>query len=133
MNARPLAACLLSADAGAAAASRPPAEPLLPLMAFNFIMADCYIVASLGPAPSSHCRSRRHRCHHIVIGHLASLTEESVQKKKKADFFFFFTAQQIDKIKSLEQVFSNSTSGTIATKNKKRIKAVSHPVGDCQK
>ncbi len=54
----PWAAHLLSADAGAAAASCLPAEPLLPLVALYFIMADCYVIA-LAPAPSSHCcRSR---------------------------------------------------------------------------
>ena len=42
--ARPLAACFSSADAGAAAASCPPAELLLPLAALYFIMADCYLV-----------------------------------------------------------------------------------------
>ncbi len=47
------AARLSSADAGAAAASRPPAELLLPLMALYFIMADCYVVA-LAQMPPSH-------------------------------------------------------------------------------
>jgi hypothetical protein len=60
-NARPLAARLSSADAGATAASRLPAEPLLPLLALYFIMADCYVIA-LAPA-SSFC----YRCHRFVI------------------------------------------------------------------
>jgi hypothetical protein len=45
-NARPMAARLSSADAGATAASRLPAEPLLPFVALYFVMADCYVVAS---------------------------------------------------------------------------------------
>jgi hypothetical protein len=91
LNARPLAACLSSADAGATAASRPPAEPLLPFVALYFIMADCYVVAS-APAPSSHCRSHLHRCHRFVIVryHPSTLTEESVQKKKKAEKVYFY-------------------------------------------
>jgi hypothetical protein len=90
-NARPLAACLSSADAGATAASRPPAEPLLPFVALYFIMADCYVVAS-APAPSSHCRSRRHCCHRFVIVTYcrSTLTEESVQKKKTAEKVYFY-------------------------------------------
>jgi hypothetical protein len=90
-NAHPLAARLSSADAGATAASHPPLEPLLPFVALYFIMADCYVVAS-APAPSSHCRSRRHRCHRfmIVTYRPSTLTEESVQKKKKAEKFYFY-------------------------------------------
>jgi hypothetical protein len=65
-NARPLAACLLSADSAAAAASHPPAEPLLPLMVLYIIMADCYVIP-LAPAASSHCCSHHHCCHRIVI------------------------------------------------------------------
>jgi hypothetical protein len=86
LNARPLAACLSSADAGATAASCPPAEPLLPFVALYFIMADCYVVA-LAPAPSSHCCSRRHHCHCFVIVTYrpTTLTEESIQKNKKAE------------------------------------------------
>ncbi len=56
---RPPAACLLSADAGATAASCPPAEPLLPLVARYFIMADCYLIV-LAPTPSSYYHSRHH-------------------------------------------------------------------------
>jgi hypothetical protein len=91
LNARPLAARLSSADAGATAASRPPAEPLLPFVALYFIMADCYVVAS-APAPSSHCRSRRHHCHRFVIVTYrpSTLTVESVQKKKKAEKVYFY-------------------------------------------
>jgi hypothetical protein len=90
-NARPLAARLSSADAGATAASRLPAEPLLPFVALYFIMADCYVVA-LAPAPSSHCRSRHHHCHCFVIVTYrpSTLTEESVQKKKKAEKVYFY-------------------------------------------
>jgi hypothetical protein len=90
-NARPLAARLSSADAGATAASCPPAEPLLPFMALYFIMADCYVIAS-APVPSSHCCSQHHHCHcfMIVTYRLSTLTEESVQKKKKAEKLYFY-------------------------------------------
>jgi hypothetical protein len=89
----PLAACLLSADAGAAAASHPPVEPLLPLVALYFIMTDCYVVIST-PAPSSHCCSRGHCCHCIVIvSRPAALTEETLQKKKSRNSLFLITAQ----------------------------------------
>jgi hypothetical protein len=89
-NARPLAARLSSAEAGATAASCPPAKPLLPFVALYFIMADCYVIA-LAPAPSSHCRSRRHCCHRFVIVTYrpSTFTEESVQKKKKAEKSIF--------------------------------------------
>jgi hypothetical protein len=51
--------------------------------------------------------------------HLATLTEESVQKKKKAEKkFILFTAKQIEKA-NLDQIFSKSRSGTVAHKNKK--------------
>jgi hypothetical protein len=66
MNAHPSSAHLLSAEAGAVAASHLPEEPLLPLMALYFIMADCYI-AALAPAPSAHCCSRCHHYHCFVI------------------------------------------------------------------
>jgi hypothetical protein len=83
------AAHLLSTDAGASAASHPPAESLLSYVALYFIMADCYIVA-LAPTPSSHCHSRRNRCHPIVIVSLpATHMEESVQKKEKAQRVYF--------------------------------------------
>jgi hypothetical protein len=75
----------LSADAGAAAPSQPLAEPLLPLIALYFITADCYLIA-LATTPSSHCFSRHHYCHPIVIVSLpATLMEESLQKKEKAE------------------------------------------------
>ncbi len=66
-NAHSLAAHLSSTDAGATAASRPPAKPLLPLVALYFIMADCYIVTS-ALVPSSHCCScqHRHHCHRFM-------------------------------------------------------------------
>jgi hypothetical protein len=117
-NAHPLAAPLSSADAGATAASRPPAEPLLPFMALYFIMADCYIVAS-APALSSHCCSRHHCCHHfmIVTYRPSTLTEESVQKKKKAEKVYFY-------LRHNKLVFSESKYITIAHKNQKRITAV---------
>ncbi len=90
-NARPLAARLSSADAGATAASCPPAEPLLPLVALYFIMADCYVVAS-APAPSSHCRSRRHRCHRFVIvtthPHLRRNPLRRKKRQKKSIFIY---------------------------------------------
>jgi hypothetical protein len=43
----------LSADPSTAAASHLLVEPLLPLMALDFITADCYIIA-LAPTPSTH-------------------------------------------------------------------------------
>jgi hypothetical protein len=86
-NARPLAACLSSSDTGAAAASRPPVEPLLPLVALYSIMADCYAIA-LAPAPSSHCCSHHNCCHRFVIvtarpalGLLANLMETCEVKR----------------------------------------------------
>ena len=85
----PLAACLLSADVGAAAASCPPAEPVLPLVVLYFIMADCYVVA-LAPVPSSHCCSCHHCCHRIMIlSSPATLMEESHQKGKKEEKVYF--------------------------------------------
>jgi hypothetical protein len=89
VNARPLAACLSSADAGATAASCPPAEPLLPLVALYFIMADCYLVA-LAPAPSSHCCSLRHCCHRfmIVTAH-PHLRRNPLRRKKRQKMSIF--------------------------------------------
>jgi hypothetical protein len=52
MIAYPPAARLLSADAGVAAASHPPAELLLPSVALYFITADFYVVAFVGRASS---------------------------------------------------------------------------------
>jgi hypothetical protein len=88
-NACPLAAHLSSADAGATAASCLPVEPLLPFMTLYFVMADCYVVA-LAPAPSSHCRNRRHHCHcfMIVTAH-QHLWRNPIQKKKKAEKVYF--------------------------------------------
>ncbi len=90
-NSRPLAACLSSADAGATAASRLPAEPLLPLVALYFIMADCYIVAS-APAPSSHCCSCCHHCHRFVIvtahPHLRRNPLRRKKRQKKSIFIY---------------------------------------------
>jgi hypothetical protein len=82
-NARRLAARLLSSDAGATAASHPPVEPLLPLVALYFIMADCYVVA-LAPAPSSHCRSRRHCFHRfVIVAAHPYLRRNPVRRKKR--------------------------------------------------
>ncbi len=87
--ARPMAARLSSADGGAAAASCPTVEPLLPLVAPYFIMADCYIIA-LAPAPSSHCCSHCHCCHCIVIvSRTATLMEEFIQKEKRQEKSIF--------------------------------------------
>jgi hypothetical protein len=86
-----LAACLSSTDVGATAASHPPAEPLLPLVALYFIMADCYVVA-LAPAPSSHCCSRRHCCHRFVIvtarPHLRRNPIRRRKRQKKSIFIY---------------------------------------------
>ncbi len=91
MNAHPLAARLSSADAGATAASRPPAEPLLPLVALYFIMADCYVIA-LAPAPFSHCFSCRNHCHHFVIvtarPHLRRNPFRRRKRRKKSIFIY---------------------------------------------
>jgi hypothetical protein len=90
-NARPMAARLSSTDAGATAASCPPAELLLPLMALYFIMADCYVVAS-APAPSSHCCSHRHCCHRFVIvttrPHLRGNPLRKKKRQKKSIFIY---------------------------------------------
>ncbi len=87
----PWAARLLSADAGAVAASRPPVELLLPLVALYFIMADCYVVAS-APVPSFHCHSRRHRCHHFMIvtahPHLRRNPLKRKKRQKKSIFIY---------------------------------------------
>jgi hypothetical protein len=89
-NTRPLAACLSSADAGATAASRPPAEPLLPLVALYFIMADCYVVAS-AHVPSSHCHSRRHCCHcFVIVTAHPHLQSNPTQKKEKEEKVYFY-------------------------------------------
>jgi hypothetical protein len=91
VNARPLAARLSSADAGATAASRPPEEPLLPLMTLYFIMADCYVVAS-APAPSSHCCSHRYCCHRFVFvtahPHLQRNPIRRRKRQKKSIFIY---------------------------------------------
>jgi hypothetical protein len=90
-NARPLAACLSSADAGATAASWPPAEPLLPFVALYFIMADCYVIA-LAPAPFYHCCSRHHHCHCFVIvtahPHLRRNPLSRKKRQKKSIFIY---------------------------------------------
>jgi hypothetical protein len=115
------AACLSSADAGAAAASCPPAEPLLPLVAFYFIMDDCYFVA-LAPAPSSHCCSCHHHCNRFVIvtarPHLRGNPYRRRKRWKKS--IFNLRHNELKKA-NLDQVFSKSRSGTIAHKNKKEL------------
>ncbi len=90
------AACLSSTDAGATSASCPPVELLLPLVALYFIMANYYIVA-LAPMPSSHCCSRRHRCHCImIVSRPATLMEKSLQKKEMGrKSLFLITAQKL--------------------------------------
>jgi hypothetical protein len=82
-NAFPLAARLSSADTEATAASCLLAEPLLPLVALYFIMADCYVVAS-APVPSSHCCSRRH-CFHcfVIVTTRPHLRRNPVRRKKR--------------------------------------------------
>jgi hypothetical protein len=113
-NARPLAARLSSADAGATAASHPPAEPLLPLVVLYFIIADCYIVAS-APAPFSHCCSRHHHCHRFVI---VTAMEESVQKKKKAEKVYFYLRHNKLKKANLDQVLASQDLERLLTKKK---------------
>jgi hypothetical protein len=121
MNAPPLAACLSSADAGSCL----PAEPLLPLVALYFIIADCYVLAST-PAPSSHYCSRRHHCHCIVIVTIRPHLQRNPFRKKKAEKVYFYLRHNKLKKANLDRVFSESRSGTIAHKNKKRITAVTH-------
>jgi hypothetical protein len=86
-----MAAHLSSTDAGAPAASCLPAEPLLPLVALYFIMADCYVIA-LAPAPSSHCRRRHHRFHRFVIvtahPHLRRNPVRRKKRQKKSTFIY---------------------------------------------
>jgi hypothetical protein len=107
VNARSLAAHLSSADAGATAASCPPAEPLLPLVALYFIMADCYVVA-LAPAPSSHCRSRRHHCHCFVIvtarPHLQRNPLRRKKRQKKAIFIYGTTFKKNESGSDFQQI-----------------------------
>jgi hypothetical protein len=50
--------------------------------------------------------------------------EESVQKKKKAEKVYLYLRHNKLKNANLDLVFSESRSGTIAHKNKKRITAV---------
>jgi hypothetical protein len=61
------------------------------LVALYFIMADYNVVAS-APAPSSHCRSRRHRCHRFVIvtthPHLRRKPFRRKKRQKKSIFIY---------------------------------------------
>jgi hypothetical protein len=124
-NARPLAARLSSADAGATAASCPPAEPLLPFVALYFIMADCYVIA-LAPAPSSHCYSRRHHCHcFVIVTARQHLLTNPLEEEKGRKSLFLFTAQQIE-INKFRPSFSKSKYIKIAHKNQNRIMSVTH-------
>jgi hypothetical protein len=106
-NAHPLAACLSSADTGATAASHPPVEPLLPIVALYFIMADCYLVAS-APAPSSHCCSSRHRCHHFVIvtahPHLRRNPFRRKKRQKKSIFIYGTTFKKNESGSNIQQI-----------------------------
>jgi hypothetical protein len=52
--------------------------------------------------------------------------EESVQKKKKAEKVYFYLRHNKLKKANLDQIFSESRSGMIAHKNKKRITAATH-------
>jgi hypothetical protein len=107
VNARPLAAPLSSADTGATAAFHPPAEPLLPLVALYFIMADCYVIAS-APAPSSHCCSRRHRCHRFVIviahPHLQRNPLKRKKRQKKSIFTYSTTFKKNESGSNFQQI-----------------------------
>jgi hypothetical protein len=90
----------LSADAGAAAASHPPAEPLLPLVALYFIMADCYVVAS-APAPSSHCCSRHHHSHcFVIVTAHPHLRRNPFRRKKRQKKFIFIYGTTLKKNES---------------------------------
>jgi hypothetical protein len=121
----PPAACLLSVDTGAAAASCPPVEFLLPLMALYFIMADCYVLA-LAPTPSSHCRSCHDCCHCImIVGCPAALMEESLQKKKRQKSLFLITAKNWKQLSRLELLASPNLE-LLLTKTKNNHS--SHPL-----
>jgi hypothetical protein len=98
-NACPPAACLSSTNSAAAAASHLPAKPLLPLVDLYLIMADCYVIAS-APAPSSHCCSRRHHCHRIVIVTARPHLWRNPYRRRKRQKNYIFMAQQIEKSKS---------------------------------
>jgi hypothetical protein len=54
----------------------------------------------------------------------STLAEESDQKKKKAEKVYFYLRHNKLNKANLDQVFSESRSGTIAQKSKKRITAV---------
>jgi hypothetical protein len=102
-----LAARLSFADAGATAASCPPAEPLLPLVTLYFIMADCYVVAS-APAPSSHCHSHRHHCHRFVIvtarPHLQRNPLRRKKRQKKYIFIYGTTFKKNESGSNFQQI-----------------------------
>jgi hypothetical protein len=99
-NACPVAARLSSAGTGATAASRLPAEPLLPLVDLYFIIADCYVIA-LAPVPSYHCCSRRHHCHHFVIVTThPHLQRNPLRRKKRQNKSIFIYGTTFKKNKS---------------------------------
>jgi hypothetical protein len=105
MNACPSAARLSSADAGATAVSCPPVEPLLPLVALYFIMADCFVIA-LALALSSHCCSRRHCCHCFVIVTTHPNWQRNPLRGKKRQKSLFLSMAQLLRKTNLDPIFS---------------------------
>jgi hypothetical protein len=61
-----------------------------------------------------------------VQQHLTAHAEESIQKKRKGRKSQFLFTAQLSRKTNLAEIFSESRSGTIAHKNKKRITAVTH-------
>ncbi len=63
----------------------------------------------------------------MVNSHLSCCTraptEESIKKKEKAEKVYFYLRHKKLNIANLDQIFSESRSGTIAHKNQKRIMA----------
>jgi len=55
-----------------------------------------------------------------------ALAEESIQKKRKGRKSQFLFTAQLSRKTNLAEIFSESRSGTMAHKNKKRITAVTH-------
>jgi hypothetical protein len=64
----------------------------------------------------------------VIVSCPATFTEESIQKKKKAEKVYFYLWHNKLKKANLDQVFSESRSGTTTHKNKKTITAVTRPV-----
>ncbi len=78
------------------------------------------------PGPSSHCCTHCHRCHRIVIVTARPhLWRNPFRRRKRQKSLLFLRQNKLTKA-NLDQVFSESRSGMITHKNKKRITAVTH-------